>query len=189
MLGNTALTPWRLALGLGMTLAAASAAHAQDNGIYVGGSLGDVSSDYDWRLGGAEGGADDESAFKVIGGVRPFDPFAVEVNYVDLGRTTVPVPAVGGEAAVDSRALSVSAVGFYALPLLDVFGRVGVARWESEPRALFASFDTDDGTDLTYGVGAQIRLGGFSVRAEYETFDVDDGSVDLASIGVTYTFF
>lgn len=167
------------------------AAHAQDNGIYVGGSAGGVSTDYDWGLGGAEGAPDEESAFKLIGGVRPLDPFAVEVNYTDLGNTTVSVPAISGpgRAGLETKALSVSAVGYFSLPLIDIFGRVGVARWESDPRDLFASLGSENGTDPTYGVGAQVRLGSIAIRAEYEDYDISGGSAELASIGVTYTFF
>lgn len=170
-------------------LLSAPAANAQDNGIYFGGSVGDVSSDYDWDLGGLAGAPSEDTAFKLIGGVRPLDSFAVEVDYVDLGDTTVPVSGGDDRAGLKSNALSVSAVGFFHLPLLDVFGRIGMARWESDPSSLVGSLDSDDGTDLTYGIGAQVRLGSIAVRAEYEDYDISGGSAELASIGVTYTFF
>lgn len=179
----------RLAPWLAGALLLASTAHAQDNGIYIGGSAGDVSSDYDWSLGGLEGSPDEESAFKLIGGVRPIDPVAIEVNYADLGSTTVPVSGASEDATMDTNVLSVSAVGFYSLPLWDFFGRVGLARWESEPGALLGSLDDDDGTDLTYGVGMQVRMRSLAVRAEYEDYDISGGSAELVSIGFTYTFF
>lgn len=178
-----------LALSLAAASAWSPAVLAQDNGIYVGGSAGDVSTDYDWNLGGAEGPPDDASAFKLIGGVRPLDPFAIEVNYTDLGNTRVAAPGGVGRAGLETKALSVSAVGFFSLPLVDVFGRIGVARWEADPTDLFSSVESDDGTDPTYGVGAQVRLGSFAIRAEYEDYDVSGGSAELASIGFTYTFF
>ena len=47
----------------------------------------------------------------------------------------------------------------------------------------------DDGTDLTYGIGAQFRVWSLSIRAEYEQFDIDAAdTVDLISLGVTWTF-
>ncbi len=183
------ITAGRLAPWLAAALLLASTANAQDNGIYIGGSAGDVSSDYDWNLGGLEGSPDEESAFKLIGGVRPINPVAIEVNYADLGNTTVPVAGTSEDAALETNALSVSAVGFYSLPLWDFFGRVGLARWESEPGALLGSLDDDDGTDLTYGVGMQVRLRSFAVRAEYEDYDISGGSAELVSVGFTYTFF
>jgi hypothetical protein len=48
---------------------------------------------------------------------------------------------------------------------------------------------SDDGTDLTYGVGAQFRVWSLGIRAEYEIFDIDGpDNVDLISLGVTWTF-
>ena len=47
---------------------------------------------------------------------------------------------------------------------------------------------SDDGTDLTYGVGAQFRVWSLSVRGEYERFDISNAdTVDMFSIGVTST--
>lgn len=164
-------------------------AQAQDNGIFVGGSAGDVSSDYDWSLDGLQGGPDEESAFKIIGGVRPIDPFGIEVNYTDLGETTRAVAETSGRAGLETKALSVSAVGYFSLPFFDIFGRVGVARWEQDARDLLTELDGVDGTDPTYGIGAQFRLGSFAIRAEWEDYDVSGGSAELASVGFTYTFF
>ncbi len=48
---------------------------------------------------------------------------------------------------------------------------------------------SDDGTDLTYGIGAQFRVWSLSIRGEYEIFDISDAdTVDMFSIGVTWTF-
>jgi len=74
-----------------------------------------------------------------------------------------------------------------ALPLVDLFARVGVSRWESELQVL-SSTQKEEGTDPTYGVGAQVRVGSFALRLEYERFDLEDDSVDLVSLGFTYTF-
>src|SRR5690606_27432887 len=90
--------------------------------------------------------------------------------------------------AFDAQALSVSAVGYYSLPLVDLFGRVGVARWKSDRDAGFFG-DTERGTDLTYGVGAQLRFLSLALRLEYERFKIDSDSIDTVSLGLTYTFF
>jgi outer membrane immunogenic protein len=174
------------------------AAEAQDNGIYIGASVADVSSDFDLGLASPAYRVDDDSSgFKLIGGIRPLDPFGLEVNYVDLGeadavRATACPPPVGGcpaSATFDARALSVSAVGFYSLPFVDLFGRVGVARWESDRNAALFDDDSENGTDLTYGVGAQLRFSSLALRVEYERFELDRDSIDSVSLGITYTFF
>lgn len=177
---------------LAASLAAPGAALAADNGFYLGLASSDVSSDYE--LGpAAAGDADDDRGFKGIVGFRPLDSFALEANYVDFGETRVPLAVTCAGlscptyAALDSQAISVSAVGMFALPLVDLFARVGYARWDSEVSALSGSAERE-GSDPTYGAGAQVRVGSFALRLEYERFDFDDDSADLVSIGFTYTF-
>jgi hypothetical protein len=177
------------ALVLAALLVGHGAAFAADNGVYIGGAASNVSSDYGLPLG--VGSVSDDDGFKLIGGLRPLDAFAIEANYVDFGTTHVPLgivcitqPCPTGQD-IDSRALSVSAVGLFTLPLVDLYGRVGVARWEAERSAIFAR--KDEGTDATYGAGIQLRLGSFALRVEYERFELGDESADLRSIGFTYT--
>jgi hypothetical protein len=181
---------WRSLL-LSASLAAPGAALAADNGFYLGLASSDVSSDYE--LGpAAVADADDDRGFKGIVGFRPLDSFAIEANYVDLGETRVPLATAcittpcPTEAQIDSQAISVSAVGLIALPLVDLFARVGYARWEYD----LAPFATEEreGEDATYGAGAQVRLGSFALRLEYERFDFDDNSAELVSVGFIYTF-
>jgi len=181
---------WRSLL-LSAILLAPGVALAADNGFYLGLASSDVSSDYD--LGPfAAGDADDDRGFKGMVGFRPLDSFAVEANYVDLGESRVPLslvcvtPPCPTEATIDSQLVSVSAVGMFALPLVDLFGRVGYATWESE----LSPFVTQkrDGSDPTYGAGAQVRIGSFALRFEYERFEFEDDSSDLLSVGFTYTF-
>lgn len=66
------------------------------------------------------------------------------------------------------------------MPLVDLYGRLGLSRWESKQTV----FDVrkSEGTDPTYGVGS------FALRLEYERFDFDHDSADLVSVGFTYTF-
>ena len=185
------ISHWRNLL-LSVSLFPPGAAFAADNGIYVGLASSDVSSDYDVGAFASGEPVDDDRGFKAIVGFRPLDSFAIEANYADLGDTraplglaciTTPCPA---EVSIDSQAVSVSAVGLFALPLVDLYARVGVARWESEQTAFLVQ--KSEGTDPTYGAGAQVRVGSFALRMEYERFDFDDDSADLVSIGFTYTF-
>lgn len=187
-----------LRIAAAVLLVCPSAAFAADNGIFLGAAVAEVSTDYDWRLGPQSIGAvSEDTGFKLIGGIRPFDAFAIEVDYMDFGTTSVPIfvacPALVGfpcpdRASIDTRALSVSALGMLALPLIDIYGRLGVARWESDREVLFTSSRSEEGTDPVIGVGAQIRVGSFALRLEYERFDRPRGSVDMTSLAFTYTF-
>jgi hypothetical protein len=173
-------------LVLSACLAAPGAALAADNGFYVGLASSDVSSDYAISSLSSSG-ADDDRGLKAIVGFRPLDSFAIEANYVDLGETSVPISFPPSTLSIDSQAISVSAVGLIALPLVDLYGRVGMASWESKASLLGVS-DKESGTDPTYGAGAQFRVGSFALRFEYERFELDHDSSDLVSIGFTYTF-
>ena len=186
-------------------LAAPASAFAQDNGIFLGASFADVSADYGWRNSLLAAPADeDSSGFKLIGGVRPFDHFAIEADYADFGTTKaelsiVCIAMVGypcpNRASIDTRAVSVSMLGFVTLPLIDIYGRVGVARWEADGDVRFTSAGnglsmptTREGTDPVLGVGVQFRFASMALRAEYEHFEILNDSAGVVSVGLTYTF-
>jgi hypothetical protein len=168
-----------------------SLAWSADNGIYVGGSFGEVSSDYALTFGQD---VEDDNGFKAIVGARPFDWLAIEANYADFGEARAPLfivcitPPCPDEETVAAKSLSVSLLGMWALPALDLFARVGTSRWETEHQIRFGPVQKDKGTDATYGLGLQARLGSFALRVEYERFDFGREDADLVSAGFTYTF-
>ena len=168
-------------------VAAPGAALAADNGFYVGLASSDVSSDYAAESLSSSG-VDDDRGLKAIVGFRPLDSFAIEANYIDMGETQMSIAAAPQNTlSIESDALSVSAVGPIALPLVDLYGRLGVTHWETEASVIGASHK-ESGSDPTYGAGAQFRVGSFALRFEYERFELDEDSSDLVSIGFTYTF-
>jgi hypothetical protein len=155
---------------------------AVDNGIYLGGSVGlssvqDDGIDYDA----------DSTGFKLIAGWRFLDWLAVEGNYVDFGSSDDRVLGERVEADIDG--VSLSALGFLPIGPVDLFARVGAINWNGDVTSPTLGRGSDDGTDLTYGVGAQFRVWSLSIRAEYEVFDIDDVDLDMVSLGVTWTFF
>jgi hypothetical protein len=168
-----------------LCLATAAPGQAADNGLYLGASVGqsnvELDDDFDFDA--------DATGYKAILGWRPLDWLAVEGNYVDLGSGDDDVLGEKVESDIDGIALSV--LGFLAVGPVDLFARVGVIDWDAEISV--PDFDLrskEDGTDLAYGVGAQFRVWGLSLRAEYERFDISDADkVDLVSVGLTYTFF
>ena len=160
-----------------------------DNGIYLGASLGQSSVQFDDNIGGQNLNFDaSATGFKAIAGWRFLDWLSVEANYVDLGSGDD--DAAGEKLEADVSGLSLSAVGFVPIGPVDLFARVGAIDWEADLKAPGLGVSaSDDGTDLTYGVGAQFRVWGLGVRAEYERFDISDAdTVDMVSLGVTWTF-
>jgi hypothetical protein len=154
---------------------------AADNGIYLGGSIGQTGvqiDDIDYDA--------DSTSYKLIAGWRFLDWLAVEGNYVDFGSGDDSVDGTRVEADVNG--VSLSAVGFLPIGPVDLFARVGAVDWSADLSAEGFDRDSEDGTDLTYGVGAQFRVWSLSIRAEYEVFDIEDADVDMLSLGVTWTF-
>jgi len=167
-----------LAAALGL---AALPTLAADNGVYLGGSIGQSSLQIDDFSYDA-----DATGYKLIVGWRFLDWLAVEGNYIDFGSGDDSVDGTRVESEADG--ISLAAVGFLPVGPVDLFARVGAVDWSADLSSPGFGREGDDGTDLTYGVGAQFRVWSLSVRAEYEIFDIDDVDVDMISLGVTWTF-
>ncbi len=163
---------------LGMC-AATGSAFAVERGFYLGAGLGQSDS-------GLHNGninySDSDLGYKVIAGFRPLKLLAVEVNYVDLGNTN----SNGVEAK--TRALDGFVMGFLPLPVVDIYGKVGLVNWKTDSSS--PSFSVShNGNDFAYGVGAQLHYGALAARLEFEGFDVQQASTPtLLSLGVTWTF-
>jgi hypothetical protein len=164
-----------------------SAAQAADNGFYLGAGVTQAKVDdiFNTNL------KIDNTAYKIIAGIRPLDFLAVEANYIDLGEETTNFTV--GSARADAKAFAAFGMLFLPIPIVDVYAKAGLARWKLDGSANAAgvSFTSLDkkGTEFAYGAGAQLTFGSLGARLEYETFDIDntDGA-DLVTLGVTYTF-
>jgi len=170
----------RNAILLAALLGTAGAASAADNGLYIGGSIGQSNVDVNEGLTQVDG---DDTGFKFIVGFRPLDWLAVEANYVDFGK--VEANALTSE----SNGVAVFAVGFVPVGPVDLFAKGGLINYDSEVKLNGSRVFSDDGNELAYGVGVQFRLLSLSVRAEYERFDVEHvDDLNMLSVGLTYTF-
>jgi len=166
------------------------------NGFYVGGSFGqttlkidDLSLDleeFDYKA--------DSTSYKIILGYRFMGFLAVEGSYVDFGDLSDSIDTIEGNVSVatDLKGFDAFAMGMLPLGIADIFAKVGLVSWDSDIRAAIGELielDSRSGTDLVYGIGAQVRFKGLAVRAEVEYFDIADAdSVYLISLGATFTF-
>lgn len=173
-------------------LLGATAAYAQIPDAYVGAGVSQAEIDniadisHDYKL--------NNTAWKAFLGVKLLPFLGVEANYMDLGSDSRNFGFAGfyDRAHVDAHAFSGFAVGYVPLPVpfLDVFGKLGAARWSLNGHDNSSLFAIDDhGTDFAWGVGAQGRLGALGLRLEYEQFDVrnTDGA-KVVSFDVAYHF-
>lgn len=177
-------------------------ARADDNGLlYLGaGITRDTLKDIT-----ATNGDLNSTDWKVFAGFRPISMFAVEADYIDLGSETV--NAGSGAASLTGAAPPVSthlqykayagyAVGFAPIPVpyLDVFGKIGVARWTASgssgiPGSSFFSL-SDNGTQFAWGVGGQVHVGNIGGRLEYENFNIrNTNGANVVSLSVFLNLF
>jgi OOP family OmpA-OmpF porin len=175
--------------------AAGGIAQAGDNGFYLGAGVSQAQIDDfsdNFGVSDLDDFEIDDTAFKIIAGFRPIDLIAIEANYMDLGSESVDV----GVGSFDAEAKAYAAYGLVYLPLplpiLDVYAKAGLARWELDGSfdGLGEEFDLDNsGTDFAYGAGAQLNFGSLSARLEWENFDIEDtDGLELLTLGVTWTF-
>ena len=167
-----------------------------ENGVYIGASVGQTTleiDDLDLDIDTFDYKADSTTT-KFFLGYRFMAFFAVEGSYIDFGNlsdsTTVDGEPVSLET--DLTGFDLCAMGMMPLGIADIFIKGGVVSWDADIRAAFneiIEYDGDSGTDMVYGVGAQVRFKGLAVRAELEYFDIADAdSVYLISAGASFTF-
>lgn len=141
---------------------------------------------------------DHETAWKLIAGVRPIPIVGVEYEYIDFGHPSHSYDANGfGYYGLDShpRASMLFAVGYLPLPipLVDVYGKAGVARLQTDVTTFQSGTDLysrQNETDnrFAYGVGVQSKVWGVAFRAEYERISSQFGDPDALTVGATWTF-
>lgn len=160
-------------------LLTSAAAFADDTGFYLGGSLGASQQNFDAATFNVH---NTDTGYKFALGFRPLKVFAAELSYVGFGR------AYGGINSADTDAIGLFAVGFLPIPVVDLYGKVGIADWRTDAQSPFLSFHRT-GDDLAYGVGAGTSWGSLGARIEYERYQVSHASdMALASIGLTWVF-
>lgn len=175
-----------------LTLCAISGAgHAADNGFYLGAGVGGSNFKTEGTV------TDSDNGYKLIGGFRLLDSLALEVNYLDFGKTVIhdhypqcAVPVCGTGDTVEPTAFSGFAVGFLHFPVLDVFAKLGVATVEARTNVSGISA-RDNTTDVAWGAGVQAHFGSFALRGEYEQYKYKlnlGHEVQVFSISFLYTF-
>jgi Outer membrane protein beta-barrel domain len=188
-------------LCLALATIASPQIHAQDDllGLYGGGSVGQSRVEADAPQYTAYEFSEHHSAFKVMAGIRPISFIGAEIEYLDLGHPSTTLGGYEADASVKGGAAYGVLYLPMGVPLLDLFGKAGVARIEttfngaSTPYGCFTCiaplfhFSRTD-TNVAAGVGVQYRLGPVAIRGEYERFDTSDFNPTLLSLGLTWTF-
>jgi hypothetical protein len=157
-----------------------------ESGFYLGGSVGSAGIDVENNNVQYD---DDDTAYKIFAGynfgVIPLLNLAIEGSYLDFGT---------GEGIFAGSRVETSITGWDLFGLVGVnfgpvslFGKLGAIDWDRDSNFNFQPA-ADSGTDEAYGLGLQLQISSFAVRAEYEIFKLDSVDIGFASAGISYTF-
>jgi hypothetical protein len=193
-------------------------ATAQDPfGLYVGGAVGEATLrsgnvPYLQALLGTTPAAFSahDAGWKAVIGVRPISFAGAELEYIDFRRVHGSIPGtflIGNvQGDLHSNAAALFGVAYLPLPvpLLDVYAKAGVARYQTSDKFSSGPLSCREpllcivgpvsyGIDRTdarfaYGVGTQVKLSAFAIRAEYERIAANGADPDLVSLGLTWSF-
>lgn len=192
-MGMNRTAAWRTMLALALAGAAGGAWAGAESGFYIGGSVGNASveaSDSSFNTDADLTFDESDSGYKLLAGfnfgIIPLINLAVEGGYVDFG---APEGSVGGQQLTyEVTGLNAFGLGGVNLGPVMFFAKVGLISWDADS-TFGTTSGSDSGTDAAYGLGAQFQLLSIGIRAEYERYDVSElESLDLVSLGVTYTF-
>jgi outer membrane protein with beta-barrel domain len=138
--------------------------------------------------------------WKAFAGVRPLNWLAVEADYIDLGSGSsgsTLSDTFTSYTHADSSAWAAYAIGFLPvpLPMVNFYGKVGVACWQLKENLIdvsnFPPPSTSiyprslSGTDFAWGIGVQAHVKMFGVRLEYEGLEVNNNTANVASLSVS----
>jgi len=181
---------------VGLALLSLAAMPALAGEFYVGGALGQTSTDVPDMSGVSGVSVDDSSTgYKVFGGYNVARFFAVEAAYVDGASVSVdmtdPTPF---SASFETSGFAFRAMG--VLPIREkfsLFADYGMYMWDGDVSVSGVGSGSTDGTDPVYGVGFGWNVmpqGNLRVEMErYNTSDNDvDMDVDMYSVGFAYKF-
>jgi len=200
----------------GLTAAGTSTSVMADNllGVYVGAGVGEaqVGNNYNYYNPFGYGGNfhDRDAAWKVIVGMRPLPIVGAELEYIDFGSARGDSGNYFGiyDYGVNAhpKATVLYGLGYLPLPLpiIDVYGKLGVARLQTDnsfdynvcpgasatasPACVRVSrFDQQD-TRFAYGAGVQGKFQDFAFRGEYERISSTFGDPNAFTVSVTWTF-
>ena len=170
---------------LGLAILSSPIVHA-DERLSLGASIGYVNIENDDP--GFEFDAND-TGYKFFANYTFSNSLAIEGGYIDFGSPEDIVGGLPGE--IDASGWNLYGVG--NLPLsgdVNLFAKAGFVAWEADSIIDGFLVDTDDGTDLALGFGANWNTSeSFGIRAAVDWYDIDEAdSIWMASVGFELRF-
>ena len=185
------------------------AALSADHNTYIGLSFGQ--SQYSTGVSNLTGTAahdKKDQGYKLYGGYNFNKHIALEGHYADFGTTSLSgntgdtfthdgttYAFTANNVKLTSDARSAGLSGKFSYPVTNHFSpyaKLGLHYWQDEGSAASAASgynSDDDGVDLMFGLGFDVRLtDNLSARLEAERFKFDNDELDFISVGLQYNF-
>jgi OOP family OmpA-OmpF porin len=167
----------------------APTAYSQDNGPFIGASIGSAGLDDDF-----DGLSIDESgtAFRIVAGWRFNEYFALEGGYHDFGDFEQAFVVDGEElnVALSADGFTLGAVG--SIPLSERFslmGRAGMFFWDGNAEINNVSQATPEDNNLFFGAGLNFQLTQkMRLTGDWTRYDLEDTISNVFSVGLEYRF-
>lgn len=160
---------------LGLAAAPAQAQGLPFVDLYVGAGIGQSDVNVDYPFTNLD---EKDFAWKLFGGARFASMFGAELEYIDFGKVEA--------TEIDADLKGIAGFGMIYLPLtiVDLYAKAGLAKVDVD---VSGGIDSDD-TKFAWGLGVQLKLGSWGIRAEYERFKVDGAKPSLVSLGISRSF-
>jgi hypothetical protein len=151
--------------------------NAAEHGFYIGGAVGQTRTEEKFDFGNFFD--DRDSSYKVMGGFRPFDWFAIEGSFFDFGGVTLnqDIPDLS-PFRLSQRGYGAFGVFLWEFTAIDLFAKTGIIRSSAntQTNSIIGPLSfTDRDTDYAWGFGGQMRFGKLATRIEYERFHISNG--------------
>ena len=151
---------------------------------------------------------EDDTGYKIFGGVQVNNIVGVEAFYVDFGEvsltgnngdtfahqgTTYTFTANNVKVTAAAKTFGIApTLGYDVTEQFRPYVKAGFHRWDADASVTASSGSaalSDSGTDLMYGLGAVYMItDNVGIGAEYERFKFDSEDVDFLSANLRYKF-
>lgn len=142
------------------------------SGLYLGAGAGQSTVKDNTTAGDLDS---NDTAYKAFVGYRfniiPIIDLAVEGGYTDFGK---PAQTISGQN-VQFKLHGYNAAGLLIFPLgpIDLYGKAGMLSWSADT-SVAGTTSSKTGTDPFYGVGIGFYIWKIGIRAEYESYKIQD---------------
>jgi OOP family OmpA-OmpF porin len=159
------------------------------DGFFVGASIGSASLNDDFDGLKVD---DDTTSYRIVGGWRVNQYFALEAGYHDFGdfEQNFTVDGVSAKARLSADGFTLGVTGsFPVADRIEIFGRTGMFFWDGDAEINNVSQATPEDTNPYLGAGISYAINGeFLVTGDWTRYELESANSNVYSVGFQYRF-